>query len=229
MSAAEPPPRRPIRSFVRRARRLPPARQAAFEALLRRYGAELPAEGAWDPRGCFASPGPVILEIGFGRGEALLAEAAARPERRLLGVEVYRAGLERALRAIDAAGLGNVRVAAVDAARLLPRLPDGCLAGVRVLFPDPWPKRRHRKRRLLQAGFVAECARSTAPGAVLHVATDWAAYAEQIGAAVAASPAWTPLAAAPSRPETHYERRGRRRGHAVWERAWRRTPAAAGG
>lgn len=226
MSAAEPPPRRPIRSFVRRARRLQPARQAAFEALLRRYGAEPPAAGAWDPRECFASPGPVVMEIGFGRGEALLAEAAARPERRLLGVEVYRAGLERALRAVDAAGLGNVRVAVADAAQLLPRLPAACLAGVRILFPDPWPKRRHRKRRLLQAEFLAECARAAAPGAVLHVATDWAAYAAQIEAAVAASPAWAPLAACPARPETHYERRGRRRGHAVWERAWRRTPAA---
>lgn len=227
MSAAELPPRRPIRSFVRRARRLPPARQAAFEALLRRYGVELPAEGAWDPRGCFASPGPVILEIGFGRGEALLAEAAARPERRLLGVEVYRAGLERALRAVDAAGLGNVRVAAADAALLLPRLPDACLAGIRILFPDPWPKRRHRKRRLLRAEFLAECARAAAPGAALHVATDWAAYAAQIEAAM--PPAWAALAECPARPETHYERRARGRGRAVWERAWRRTPAAAGG
>ena len=225
MSAAEPPPRRPIRSFVRRARGLPPARRAAFEALLRRYGAELPATGAWDPRGCFGSPGPVTLEIGFGRGEALLAEAAAHPERRLLGVEVYRAGVEQALRAAAAAGLGNVRVLAADAAQLLPRLPDGCLAGVRILFPDPWPKRRHRKRRLLQTGFLAECARCAAPGAVLHAATDWAAYAEQIEAVAGASPAWTPLAAVPARPETHFERRGRRRGRVVWERAWRRTPA----
>ena len=226
MSVAEPPPRRPIRSFVRRARRLPPARQAALEALLRRYGAELPATGAWDPRGCFASPGPVVMEIGFGRGEALLAEAAARPEHRLLGVEVYRAGLERVLRVIDEAGLGNVRVAVADAAQLLPRLPTACLAGVRILFPDPWPKRRHRKRRLLQAEFLAECARVAAPAAVLHVATDWAEYAAQIEAAVAAAPVWEPLTACPARPETRYERRGRRRGHAVWERAWRRTPAA---
>ena len=225
MSAAEPPPRRPIRSFVRRARRLPPAREAAFEALLQRYGAGPPAEGAWDPRECFASPGPVVMEIGFGRGEALLAEAAARPERRLLGVEVYRAGLERALRAVAAAGLGNVRVAVADAAQLLPRLPDACLAGVRVLFPDPWPKRRHRKRRLLQAGFLAECARAAAPGAVLHAATDWAEYAAQIEAAAAAAAAWAPLAECPPRPETHFERRGRRAGRAVWERAWRRTAA----
>lgn len=225
MSAAEPPPRRPLRSFVRRARRLPPARQAALEALLARYGAELPATGAWDPRECFASPGPVTLEIGFGRGEALLAEAAAHPERRLLGLEVYRAGLARTLRAADAAGLGNLRVAAVDAAELLPRLPAGCLAGIRALFPDPWPKRRHRKRRLLQTGFLAECARAAAPGAVLHAATDWAEYAAQIEAAAAAAAAWAPLAECPPRPETHFERRGRRAGRAVWERAWRRTAA----
>lgn len=224
MSAAAASPRRPVRSFVRRARGLPPARREAFQALLARYGAALPETGAWDPRECFESPGPVTLEIGFGRGEALLAEAAAHPERRLLGVEVHRPGMEQALRAAAAAGLGNLRVAEADAAQLLPRLPDACLAGIRVLFPDPWPKRRHRKRRLLQADFVAECARCAAPGAVLHAATDWAEYAAQIDAA-AAGPAWAALAACPPRPETHFERRGRRRGHAVWERAWRRTAA----
>lgn len=214
-------PLRTIRSFAHRARRRSPPQQQAFDALWARFGRDMPVR-ACDPQAWFDRAAPLTLEIGFGRGEALLQEAADCPQRNVLGIEVHPPALLHTMRAADRLDLRNVRIVAGDAAELLPRLPDGCCRQIRILFPDPWPKRRHRKRRLIQDGFAAACARCTEPGGVLHVATDWAGYADQIEQVLQCSPDWQPGGDPPPRPETHFERRGRRLGHAVREWAARR-------
>ena len=221
MTAA--PGARRIRSFVQRARRLSPRSEEHFAQLWSRFGIALPEAGAFDPVCAFSAPGPVTMEIGFGRGEVLLAEAQEHPERRLLGVEVYRPGVHRLLCALERADVDNVRILCTDAAPLLARLPDACLAGIRMLFPDPWPKTRHHKRRLVTEAFVLECARIAAPGALLHIATDWRPYALAIDCILQASAHWRAGPAPPPRPLTHFEARGRRRGHAVHEFVRRRA------
>ena len=146
----------------------------------------------------------------------------------MLGIEVYRPALVSVLREAERLEVDNLRVLAGDAARLLPRFPDRCLRQVRILFPDPWPKRRHWKRRLLQDRFIAECARCLEPGGLLHLATDWPDYAGQIEQAVADAACWLTRPDVPDRPETHFERRGRRLGHEVWERVFEFKPPDAG-
>jgi tRNA (guanine-N7-)-methyltransferase len=226
---------RPIRSFVRREGRITPAQRRALDELWPRYG--VPAgEGPLDPAALYGRVAPLELEIGFGNGEALAALAAAHPERDYLGLEVHRPGVGALLARLAAAGLTNVRVAAEDAAAFVARrLPDGALAAAYLFFPDPWPKKRHHKRRLVQAPFAALLARKLAPGGVLRLATDWPDYAAHMLAVLAAEPALENLAAdggyAPrpeERPLTKFERRGLRLGHPVRDLAFRRrAPGAA--
>ena len=137
----------------------------------------------------------------------------------MLGIEVYRPALLSVLRKADQLEIDNLQVISGDAALLLPRFPDRCLQQIRILFPDPWPKRRHQKRRLLQGWFLAECARCLVPGGLLHLATDWPDYARQIEQDVERAACWRIRSDLPDRPETHFEERGRRLGHEVWERA----------
>ena len=209
--------RRPTRSFVHRARRLTKAREKEFAVLWERYGRTVP-EQDFRPETLFGRPGPITLEIGFGHGEVLLNEAQACARHNVLGIEVYRPALFSVLRKADQLEIDNLRVVAQDAAVLLPRFPDDCLQQIRILFPDPWPKRRHRKRRLLQDRFLAECARCLAPGGLLHLATDWPDYARQIEQVAETAACWGIGTDLPDRPETHFERRSRRLGHKVWER-----------
>ncbi len=222
MSRTAAAPRRPIRSFVHRARGLTKARKQEFETLWKRYGRTLP-EQEFQPDTLFSRSGPITLEIGFGHGEVLLHEAEAFAQHNVLGIEVYRPALCSVLRAADQRDLGNVRVICGDAALLLPRFPSRSLHQVRILFPDPWPKRRHWKRRLLQDRFIAECARCLTPGGLLHLATDWPDYAKQIERVVEQAACWQSRPDVPGRPKTHFEQRGLRLGHAVWERAFECT------
>lgn len=210
-------PRRPIRSFVHRARSLTKAREKEFETLWKRYGRVIP-EQEFQPQALFGRSGPITLEIGFGHGEVLLNEAQTCTRRNVLGIEVYRPMLFSVLRKASRLEIDNLRVISGDAALLLPRFPNHCLQRIRILFPDPWPKRRHRKRRLLQDRFLAECARCLVPGGLLHLATDWPDYARQIEQAVEKAGCWRIGSEVPNRPETHFEQRGRRLGHEVWER-----------
>ena len=161
------------------------------------YG--LPELGAYRPQ---------VVEIGFGMGEAT-AELAARDPRPLLAVDVHPAGIAALLRRLEAAGLTNVRVHEGDAVPLLAQLPDGCLQEVRLFFPDPWPKPRHAKRRLVRPSFVALLGRVLAPDGLVHLATDRPEYEEHARAAFAD---WTVAEDRRDRPETGYERRAHRDG-----------------
>ena len=211
--------RRPIRSFVHRARSLTKAREKEFAVLWERYGRVIP-EREFRPETLFERPGPVTLEIGFGHGEVLLHEAQACTQHNVLGIEVYRPMLFSVLRKADLLEIDNLRVVSGDAALLLPRFPGDCLQQIRILFPDPWPKRRHQKRRLLQDRFLGECVRCLVPGGLLHLATDWPDYARQIEQVVEKAARWRIGLDLPDRPETHFEQRGRRLGHEVWERVF---------
>ena len=183
-----------MRTFGRtRSRAIKPRQAALMDTVLPAIA--LP-EAPFDPRDLAADAREVWLEIGFGGGEHLAARAAGRPDVLLLGVEPFLNGVASALRHIDEQGLDNVRLHVGDARDLMARLPDASLDRLFILFPDPWPKLRHRKRRLVDAVFVAESARLLKPGATLRFATDWADYADQALALFAASEAFEWLAEA---------------------------------
>ena len=185
---APPPARRPIRSFVLRQGRMSPAQQRALDALLPRYGIPFQAEPV-DFDAAFGRRAPRILEIGCGMGETTAAIAHARPDVDFIAVDVHRPGIGSLLRRIDELQLANVRVIAHDAVEVVAAMiPHDALAGIHVFFPDPWPKKRHHKRRLLKPAFVHALARRLAPGGYLHAATDWEDYATEILATLAAEP-----------------------------------------
>ncbi len=222
-------PLRTVRSYVRRAGRVTRAQARALEALWPRYGVDA-GGGPLDLDGLFGRRAPRYLEIGFGMGDALAAMAAAHPERDYLGVEVHEAGIGRLLVLAARAGLANLRVLRGDAVQVLrERVPDRALDAVLIFFPDPWPKKRHHKRRLLQAPFVSLLARRLAPGAVLQLATDWEPYAQQMMEVIEAHGGFLNLAGAGryaadpgERPVTKFQRRGERLGHAIFDLQFRR-------
>ncbi len=219
-------PRRPIRSFVRREGRMTPAQRRALEELWPRYGLDA-SDAPFDFTRIFGRRAPIVLEIGFGDGEALAATATAHPENDYLGIEVHRPGVGALLRRLAEQNLANVRVVVADAKEVLTaRIPDGSLAAVHLFFPDPWPKQRHHKRRLVQPDFAALLARKLAPGGYFHVATDWQDYAGHVAAVLAHTPgmiADMTRADAFTRPPTRFERRGHRLGHAVRDLVYRRS------
>ncbi len=221
---------RPVRSFVLREGRLTPAQQRALDALWPSYGLERPAGGErLDLDAAFGRSAPTWLEIGFGNGDALRHMAALHPEVNLLGIEVHRPGVGRLLQGLAADGHRHVRVMRADAAEVVrEHLADACLNRVLVFFPDPWPKKRHHKRRLIQPAIAAELARVLVPGGHLHLATDWADYAEHMAAVLDAEPAlmntadgWADRPA--YRPRTRFEVRGESKGHAVYDLIYRRA------
>jgi len=178
----------------------------------------------------FGRQAPVVLEIGFGNGESLVTLAAAHADRNFLGLEVHPPGVGHLLLRCEAGKLGNVRVICDDAVQVLQRrVPDASLDEVLLYFPDPWPKKRHHKRRIVQPAFVELVARKLKTGGVLRMATDWQPYAEHMLAAARGSTALRNESATgdyvdrpDSRPITHFERRGQRLGHGVWDLAFRR-------
>ena len=209
-----------VRTFKKRSR-IRPAQAAALDALWPRFGADDAASGPLDAAALFGRTAPLVLEIGFGRGETTLAMAAADPDRDVLAVDVHRAGAGALLLDLDAAGLTNVRVLVGDAVPLLrDRVAPGSLDEVRIFFPDPWPKSRHHKRRLVTPGTVALVAARLRPGGRLHCATDWEPYADEMLAAVEAEPlldnAFGGFAPRPGwRPVTRFEQQGIDKGHVV--------------
>ncbi len=219
---------RAVRSFVTRAGRITPAQERALATLWPKYGIE--PHGTLDLDALFGRSAPRTAEIGFGNGENLLALAEAHPERDFLGIEVHRPGVGRVLLGAEQRGLTNVRVICLDAVEVLARhLPAGCLDEILVLFPDPWPKKRHHKRRLIQPAFVSLLAGCLKSGGIVHLATDWSAYAEEMLATLNAetrlrnlSPQGACVARPPERAATRFERRGERLGHPVWDLAFER-------
>jgi tRNA (guanine-N7-)-methyltransferase len=227
---SEQPVHRPIRSFVMRTGRMTSGQARALDDLWPRYGVEYtPSLLSLDR--LFGRRAPRTLEIGFGNGEHLASLAAAHPERDYFGIEVHRPGVGHLLMLAQTHSLSNLRVSAHDAVEVLRhQVAPGALDEVLVLFPDPWHKKRHHKRRLVQAPFVELIASRLASGGVLRLATDWEEYAlqmlEVLGAArdsfsnLSPSGDWMPRP--DERAPTRFEKRGARLGHGVWDLAFRR-------
>jgi tRNA (guanine-N7-)-methyltransferase len=218
-AAAAVPPR--IRSFVVRAGRIGPGQARALATLAPRFVLPFVAAPV-DFARVFGRVAPLAVEIGFGMGSAMAAIAAAAPGVDFVGIEVHPPGVGALLQRIDEMGLENVRIVQHDAVDVLESMiAPASLAAIRIFFPDPWHKKRHHKRRLIQAPFVRLLASRLAPGATLHCATDWLPYAEQMLAVLGAEPMLANAAGdgfAPrpaSRPTTKFEQRGLDRGHGV--------------
>jgi tRNA (guanine-N7-)-methyltransferase len=221
---------RAIRSFVTRAGRITEAQVRALEDLWPKYGVEFAAE-TLDCDVAFGRRAPRTVEIGFGNGENLTRLAAAHPERDYLGIEVHRPGVGRLLLALEEGQLSNVRVVCHDAVEVLRgQIALQSLDEVVILFPDPWPKKRHHKRRLVQGAFIELVTERLRPDGILRMATDWQPYAEEMLAVLTANPQLRNLAPdgayvprPTERTATRFEKRGERLGHDVWDLAFCRT------
>jgi tRNA (guanine-N7-)-methyltransferase len=217
---------RALRSFVRRAGRITPSQQRALRDLWPVLGVEF-SRAPLQFETLFGRAAPVVLEIGFGNGDSLVEQAREHPAWNFLGIEVHEPGVGHCLLKADKAGVRNLRVISHDAIEVLThQVPRESLSRVNLYFPDPWPKKRHHKRRIVQAAFldlVATCLRA---GGALHVATDWADYAEHIDAVLGARRDFMCAERrehdgdrALERPQTKFERRGLRHGHGIVD--WR--------
>lgn len=215
---------RTIRSFVRRAGRLTDSQKRALAdmgpAFVVQYS---PAPLSFSD--LFGRAAPVVLEIGFGNGETFIEQAESDPDRDYLGIEVHEPGVGHCLLKTEAAGIGNVRVIMHDAIEVLAhQVPVASLDRLNLYFPDPWPKKRHHKRRIVQDGFVELVADRLRDGGTFHIATDWANYAEHIDEVLSRSVRFACIerrvhdGEAPlDRPQTKFERRGLRKGHRIWD------------
>jgi tRNA (guanine-N7-)-methyltransferase len=214
--------KRTVRSFVLRGGRLTDGQKRALDEYWPRFGID-EGHGKLDFRGLFGNSNPVIFEIGFGNGEATWQMAKAHPQENFLGAEVHRPGVGRLLLKMEEHGLTNIRIACTDAVVFLrERIQDSSLAGIRIYFPDPWPKKRHHKRRIIQPEFIQLLVSRMRVGAVLHLATDWEPYSEhmleiinQADGLKNLSPDGTFCEKPEWRPDTKYEKRGERLGHEV--------------
>ena len=218
---------RRIRSFVLRAGRTTPAQERALKELWPAYGLDLKAVPL-DLAAVFGREAPRCLEIGFGAGEVIGALAQTHPHIDYLGIEVHRSGVGRLLLQAEHSALTNLRIICNDAVDVLrDYLADASIDELLVFFPDPWHKKRHHKRRLIEASFVSLAAAKLRVGGILRLATDWQAYAEQMLAVCNAdpeleslSPDLTYVPRPEFRPATRFERRGERLGHGVWDLAY---------
>ena len=220
-----------IRSFVLRQGRITAGQERAFADHWPRYGLEVDGALRLDAAALFGDARDLNLEIGFGNGDSLVQMAAAAPQAGYIGIEVHRPGVGHALLAAAAAGLDNLRLIRHDAVAILrDHVADGTLARVQIYFPDPWPKARHHKRRIVQRAFTDLIWRKLRAGGEIHCATDWAAYAEWMRDVFAGDPKWHNLGNADGyaprpewRPQTKFERRGERLGHGVWDLRYRKN------
>ena len=220
---------RPIRSFVLRTGRMTPGQERAYNENWERWGLEY-SDGALDFAARFGRDGPRVLEIGFGMGASLVEMAAAAPEKNFVGIEVHKPGVGRLLHSMSEQGVDNIRVYCHDAVEVLRDcIADASLDTVQIFFPDPWHKKRHHKRRLVQPGFIADLTTKLKPGGILHLATDWENYAEQMLEVLSAAEGLENTSGAGNyaprpehRPLTKFEARGERLGHGVWDLLFRR-------
>jgi tRNA (guanine-N7-)-methyltransferase len=219
--------KRPIRSYVLRQGRTTPAQQRALDELLPQYGLTFSNE-ALDPEDIFGRKAPLVLEIGSGMGEATAQIAKAHPEADFIAVEVHGPGVGSLLNRIEKENFSNIRIVRHDAVEVLERrVPDGALAALLLFFPDPWPKKRHHKRRLVQPAFAALAARKLASGGIFHAATDWPDYADHIDAVFSGNDFFEKAKSGLiERPTTKFEARGRRLGHPIRDLYFRRRGTA---
>lgn len=215
---------RQVRSFVLREGRLTDGQRQALDTLWAQYGLERD-QGLLDPQAQFGRDAPRVLEIGYGMGQSLAAMAGAEADKDFIGIEVHRPGVGALMMAIRDAGLNNLRSYCDDAVDILKLcVPDNSLSRVQLYFPDPWPKKKHHKRRIVQPDWGQLIHAKLATGGVLHMATDWQEYAKHMMAVMNAVDGFT-NAAGPGhfsprptwRPETKFERRGEKLGHGVWD------------
>ena len=222
---------RPIRSFVLRTGRLTTGQQKAFTEFWPKFGIGFDPGREIDFYQQFGNDRPVYLEIGFGNGESLATMAKAHPEHNYLGIEVHTPGVGHLLIRLNELQLDNVRIIQHDAVEVLQRMiMDASLTGVQLFFPDPWHKKRHHKRRIVQPGFVELLTKKIRPGGLFHAATDWENYAEHMLEVLNGFPGQFENTADSSeflprpdnRPLTKFEQRGHRLGHGVWDLVFRR-------
>ncbi|HEY5718667.1 MAG TPA: tRNA (guanosine(46)-N7)-methyltransferase TrmB [Motiliproteus sp.] len=220
---------RTIRTFVMRAGRMTPAQQKALQQQWPQFGLEREA-GMLDFGQVFGRTAPTILEIGFGMGDSLLAMAEAAPETNYIGIEVHRPGVGRLLNNIAKAGLNNLKVFNDDALLVLAEcIPDSSLDGIQLFFPDPWHKKKHHKRRMVQPEIAQTFRHKLKIGGCFHMATDWEPYAEHMMEVMSAAEGYRNHAGegefSPQpehRPDTKFQRRGERLGHGVWDLVFER-------
>lgn len=222
--------KKPVRSFVERQGRITPQNKELAENLWPRYGIPL-TNNKLDYEQVFGRVAPIVVEIGFGNGLALLELAKQHPEHDFIGIEVYKAGIAKLLAGINSHNLTNIRVFCADALEVFTNcLEDASLHKVLVFFPDPWPKLRHHKRRLVQTNFVKLIASKLQIDGILHMATDWEDYAMQMLAVMEAEQNWDNLAGSGrfvARPDTRaltkFEQRGKRLGYDIWDLMFRKN------
>ena len=212
---------RRIRSFVLRTGRITTGQKRAMEELWPRFGIDT-SDTCIDLAEAFGSTAPVTLEIGFGNGDNLVDMAAQAPDQNFLGIEVHDPGVGRCLLGVEQQQLQNVRVICRDALEVLECcIADASLQRANLFFPDPWHKKRHHKRRIVQHDFVRLIGNKLQADGIFHIATDWPDYAEHIAAIMVEHPEFAPLAAPPKdRSISRFDRRGQGLGHTNWEQAW---------
>ncbi|MGQ4877766.1 tRNA (guanosine(46)-N7)-methyltransferase TrmB [Billgrantia sp. LNSP4103-1] len=218
--------RRGIKSYVLRAGRMTQAQTRGLEEVWPRLGLTL-AEARQDLDVLFGRRAPRVVEIGFGMGASLIAQAETHPDTDFIGIEVHAPGVGKLLDEADKRGLTNIRVYREDALAVLEQcLPEASIDTLQLFFPDPWPKKKHHKRRIVQPAFVELIRTRLKPGGKLHMATDWQAYAEWMAEVMAAAPGYVNIAPPETmpyvprpdfRPLTKFEARGARLGHGVWD------------
>lgn len=222
-----------IKSYVLRQGRLTPGQRDALTSQWPKFGLDY-APKKLDLTQLFDRDAPVTLEIGFGNGESLLSLAQQNPAENFIGIEVHRPGVGRLLRRIEATGVDNIRVSQHDAVDvLLEQIPDSSLARVLLFFPDPWHKKRHNKRRIVRPEFAELIAQKLQPQGIWHMATDWQDYAEHMLEVMRAQPTFAnvadgtptdPFVERPAtRPVTHFEQRGAKLGHGIWDLQFQRS------
>ncbi|MTI15308.1 tRNA (guanosine(46)-N7)-methyltransferase TrmB [Sansalvadorimonas verongulae] len=221
---AQTPHPRKIKSFVLRAGRMTTGQQKGWDVIFPKQGLKL-EDGLLNLDGVFGRKAPLVLEIGFGMGLSLVEMAGNEQDKNFIGIEVHRPGVGSLMNEADKAGLRNLRAYCDDAVEVLAKcIPNSSIDRLQVYFPDPWHKKRHNKRRLIQPGFVASLLPKLKTGGVLHLATDWENYAEQMMEVMNAAEGWRNQAGENNysprpdyRPITKFEKRGERLGHGVWD------------
>ena len=231
MTEHEQPLPRKIRSFVMRAARMTDGQQKSLTQNWAKYGLTL-GDGALNIESTFARPAATVLEIGFGMGDSFVDMAKAAPEKNFIGIEVHLPGVGRMLNRTDKESVSNIRCYKEDAVEILQHcIADHSLDCVQLFFPDPWHKKKHHKRRIVQADFAQLVRQKLQPGGTFHMATDWQNYAEHMLEIMEAAEGFTNRSGAGQftdgrpahRPITKFEQRGQRLGHEVWDLVYQKT------